>query len=352
MSTYKAWDGNDYPSPPPDGWYQASDGLWWPEGYGPGPVAAEPTPAEPVPVEPTPAPAPAPAPSFEAPQAVAPAFDRDPTTVMPTAPGPGPAPGAQADGGAIPGHAMPAPGNDPSPPASFDPPAADSWSKPPGGGPSGFETPGAPAGEWSQPPAAAPPPVYDTLATGGGSSNKGRLIAAAALLGLVVLGGLAFALSRGGDDGGEAVAFDPTAVKGSAANPHTAGDLVRISYDDPDGGGRTEWTIEVTESPIDTLADGGNDADATVRLRVGLSESDGAKNLSTLTFTAVSPDGDRTSSGSCAALSSPLPEDRLVSVGETAEGQVCWRVPTADLPALTMMVEVDGIDGAVHLELQ
>ncbi len=34
-ATYTAWDDNSYPWPPPDGWYQAGDGKWWPEGYGP-----------------------------------------------------------------------------------------------------------------------------------------------------------------------------------------------------------------------------------------------------------------------------------------------------------------------------
>ena len=33
--SYTAWDDNRYQWPPPDGWYQASDGKWWPEGYGP-----------------------------------------------------------------------------------------------------------------------------------------------------------------------------------------------------------------------------------------------------------------------------------------------------------------------------
>lgn len=35
-SSYTAWDDNLYEWPPPDGWYQASDGKWWPDGYGPG----------------------------------------------------------------------------------------------------------------------------------------------------------------------------------------------------------------------------------------------------------------------------------------------------------------------------
>ena len=33
--TYTAWDDNQYQWPPPDGWYEATDGKWWPEGYGP-----------------------------------------------------------------------------------------------------------------------------------------------------------------------------------------------------------------------------------------------------------------------------------------------------------------------------
>ncbi len=33
--SYTAWDDNRYQWPPPEGWYQASDGKWWPEGYGP-----------------------------------------------------------------------------------------------------------------------------------------------------------------------------------------------------------------------------------------------------------------------------------------------------------------------------
>lgn len=34
-ASYTAWDDNLYEWPPPDGWYQASDGKWWPDGYGP-----------------------------------------------------------------------------------------------------------------------------------------------------------------------------------------------------------------------------------------------------------------------------------------------------------------------------
>ncbi|MGI9611772.1 MAG: hypothetical protein ACR2QO_02600 [Acidimicrobiales bacterium] len=34
-ASYTAWDDNLYEWPPPDGWYQADDGKWWPQGYGP-----------------------------------------------------------------------------------------------------------------------------------------------------------------------------------------------------------------------------------------------------------------------------------------------------------------------------
>ncbi len=34
-ASYTAWDDNLYEWPPPDGWYQADDGKWWPQGFGP-----------------------------------------------------------------------------------------------------------------------------------------------------------------------------------------------------------------------------------------------------------------------------------------------------------------------------
>lgn len=39
-TSYTAWDDKLYEWPPPDGWYRANDGKWWPEGYGPGPDGA------------------------------------------------------------------------------------------------------------------------------------------------------------------------------------------------------------------------------------------------------------------------------------------------------------------------
>ncbi len=44
--TYTGWDGKPYPWPPPNGWYEASDGRWWAPGTGPNPPAAPQQPAE------------------------------------------------------------------------------------------------------------------------------------------------------------------------------------------------------------------------------------------------------------------------------------------------------------------
>lgn len=40
-ASYTAWDDKQYVWPPPEGWYQAADQKWWPEGYGPQPAPAE-----------------------------------------------------------------------------------------------------------------------------------------------------------------------------------------------------------------------------------------------------------------------------------------------------------------------
>ncbi len=46
---YVAWDGQTYEGTPPEGWYEASDGRWWPIGQGPAAPQAPPAPAAPPP---------------------------------------------------------------------------------------------------------------------------------------------------------------------------------------------------------------------------------------------------------------------------------------------------------------
>ena len=50
MTTYIAWDGNEYPLPTPEGWYLGSDDRWWPDGHGPGPAVGSPVAAPPPPL--------------------------------------------------------------------------------------------------------------------------------------------------------------------------------------------------------------------------------------------------------------------------------------------------------------
>ncbi len=51
---YTAWDGNDYPWPPPEGWVMGNDGRYWPEGQQPteAAVASELAPSPPPPAPP------------------------------------------------------------------------------------------------------------------------------------------------------------------------------------------------------------------------------------------------------------------------------------------------------------
>lgn len=330
MSTYRAWDGNDYPSPPPDGWYEAADQQWWPEGYGPGPAA--PVASDPPPTASPPAPIPpmaAPPTGGAAPAPYADTFGADPTSVMPVA-------GFDAPAASAPGAA----------PLEV-PPMTTEFQAPTGPAAGGYGGPPGQAPAWSEPAPVGPP----SGGSSGGSSRTGLLIGV--VVGLVVLAVAAGAfVFFGGDDDGEVVAFDPSAAKGTAANPHEAGDLVRISYADPETDAAIEWTVEVLEAPGDFAATPGDDAVAGVRLRVGLAQADAPKSLSTLTMRSVGADGSRTNSGDCGVLDSPMAFDRLLAIDESTEGAVCWTVPAAELGSLTMMVEVDGIDGEIHLKLQ
>ena len=60
--TYVAWNGEEYPWPPPDGWELKVDGRYWPADQGPATSVASPDPEPPAP-----APAPPPPQTFGAP---------------------------------------------------------------------------------------------------------------------------------------------------------------------------------------------------------------------------------------------------------------------------------------------
>lgn len=345
MTTYRAWDGNDYSSPPPDGWYEASDQQWWPEGYGPGP--AVPMVADPAPIPSEAAPPPTAPPPVEAPPVGIPPMAAPPMAASPMG-APEAAPFADRFG-ADPTSVMPTAGFDaPGAPAPGAPPLAAEFQAPTGTADSSYGAPPGGVTGWAEPAPIGPP----TGGSSGSSSRTGLLIGVVAALVILAAVAGAFVFLGGDDDDGGAVAFDPAAEKGTAANPHDAGDLVRISYTDPESGAPLEWTVEVLGAPSDVAATPGEEAVAGARMRVGLAQADAPKSLSTLTMRSVGPDGSRTDSGDCGDLESPLAFDRLLAVDESAEGGVCWTVPAEDLGSLTMVVEVDGIDGEIHLKLQ
>ncbi len=334
MTTYRAWDHKDYPWPPPAGWYQAADELWWPEGYGPGPAPDTPSPASEAPAPAAPAPvAPAPvAPAPEAPSPVEPAgpapgfadvpvdpttsLSTDPTTVLPTQPqGMGPPPGAATS------STFDRP--DPMPGMSSTPPFG-------GAGPE-------PAPGFGPPPGSMPGPAAP-------SSKKPLLIIVGAVVALLVVGGIAAAVLRSSDDDPGPVAFDAAATPGSAANPHAFGEVVRLTFDDPDSGDPVDWKIQVLSGPTPRE---GDVVGSTVRLEyVGGAQT---PNLDDFELVTIGPDGDRRDRASCP---NDLVTNRVPGAGEVVEGDVCWVVPTGDLASTSMIVQVKGVDGEVHLLLQ
>lgn len=113
-ATYVAWNGQHYAWPPPEGWYEATDGRWWAPGTGPGPAVAAPPPGSPDPGPSSPGSA---HPGHSAPGAV----DSGPSSYAPTNPAEAPyqgqtpqptvltGPQAASQTTALPGYGHPGP---------------------------------------------------------------------------------------------------------------------------------------------------------------------------------------------------------------------------------------------------
>ncbi len=382
MTTYVAWDDEEYPWPPPDGWYVAGDGKWWPEGYGPGqsPVDNAVT-ADPPTV-------------FEPPsQGVAPSAQ----SVVP--PAQGVAPPAQ-------GFAAPVAGVTP-PPAATPPPAqaapqmADpayaATAAPPTQNIAGGSPPSGVA-----PPAGSPPPTGSS-----DGSGSGKILAILGGLLLVVIlgvGGL-IALLRGGDDdtasatttvpvatlpddtATDATTADTTAdttaettadttadttaetvsgsdPTGSFANPYGVGERVVVFYDDFETSEERTWVIEVLSSPEDitqAVADENQFNDpppdgkvfGAVRVRVTYQSGPAPADIFDLNFNAVGPSGVvlKTFVESCGVTPDELPTFSELFPGGSVEGNVCWAMDPGDLADLTMLLEVIFVDGEIYIDL-
>ncbi len=229
------------------------------------------------------------------------------------------------------------------------PPGAGSVAPPPFELPDPVSTPEPTApiggGDAGPPPGFGPPPG-STAVPASSSSKKPLILIVGAVVALVVIGAIAAVALLGGDDDGDGgpVAFDPGATPGSAANPHGFGEVVRLTFDDPDSGDQVDWKIQVLDPPTPKQ---GDEFGSTVRLEyVGGAQT---PNLNDFEFVTVGPDGDRRDQASCP---NDLVTNRVVSPGEVVEGEVCWVVPSGQLASTTMIVQVNGVDGAVHLQLQ
>lgn len=337
MSTYRAWDENDYPWPPPDGWYEGSDGKWWPEGYGPGPGTV---------IEPPPSAA-APAPDPVAPPAAAPAPAPAPVTPPPAAP---------VGGG-------------------YTPPAA-----------------AAPAPSYEPAYAASPAP-----ATAGGGGGNGKILAIiGGLVGLLVLAGVGFFALSGGDDDDPGQASNNTEVPvatvggsdsgnegsdttaagsdtttaaasdaiGSFDNPYDIGDGVVLFYDDFSTGEERRWLVEVLSPVADitqAVADENQFNDppaagevfAAARVRITYESGPAPANVFDLSFGAIGPSGRvlKTFEATCGVTPDSLDSFAELFPGGSVEGNVCWATPSGDVPELRMILEASGVDGQVYVNL-
>ena len=248
--TYTGWDGKDYPWPPPDGWYEASDGRWWAPGTGPNPPPDTPAPPSRPrsfspgdlgdgyddPSGPDPRTA-----QLASAASRRPAYD-EPDTAL--SGGPSHTPPGGVDYGATSTFAagdLPGPGG----PATTRTPAIDGSLPPPGSG--------------HRPDLGAAPP---------GGGRKFLFLALGVVLALVVLGG-AYVFLSGGDDEAASGGASTTATSADGASPEstapTSGSdsTVAGQTTSTDGDGSAS-TTETTDTDGSTDSTDGSGASTTV----------------------------------------------------------------------------------------
>lgn len=321
--TYKAWDNNDYPSPPPADWYQAPDGLWWPQGYGPGPAVEAPQPA---------------------PEAVLP-----PSRPTPSAdsysphvagPGVGAAPPPGAPDFIPPAFSQPVPGAD----------TGERFGEQPLGG-STFAQ-GAPIQQEST-SSKALPLVFLGLAM---------------MIALVTIP-LGIYLVRSNDEAATAdidiAALPPEGTgPGSLGEPWSVGDPIAVFYEDVANGTESRWTVTAvaaaSDSTFDVIAANGfneepPEGEIYVMIPVTLTYKSGpaTAKVSDLTLGALGDSGSllSTRENYCGALPDVLATTSELTPGSSISGNICWSVPESDLASLKLVVQAEGVSGAIYVDL-
>lgn len=388
--SYQAWDENEYPWPPPAGWYQAPDGLWWPQGHGPGPVAepAAPAPAVAPPVQAPPVQAPpvqAPpvqaAPPVEEPPVQTPPAQAAPTVAAPSvAPPPAQAPPVAAPPVETPVQAAPPVAEIPAP--GFSQPG------PPSGAPQGYAAPaGIAAPGLSSPGTVAAPGAPGTIEPEEpeSGSKKTMLLVALGLAVAAILVAIPVLLFLKTSDDTESTtsttAIDGDAPEttvttaavdtapprgtgpGSLDEPWSVGDPIIVSYAEPDAEA-SRWTVQVTAAVVDAStilqnADASNPAPAGgnvyAMVPVKLTYKSGPTAISALELNLNGFGASGTvytlAGNSCGSVPEQLDFTASLQPGDSIEGHVCWEVPASELASLKLLVQVLDAQGVVYIDV-
>lgn len=324
MTTYIAWDGNEYPLPVPDGWYLGADDRWWPEGHGPGPAAV---------ASPPPADLPSAAPPPGMPSAAPPA--ETPETV----------------------YSAPPPGQTSSPE-----PFSASTSPSSGGG---NGKPALIVGLVVVGIAAVAAGAFFAL----GSGDEDDEAAPATTVFQTELGeeteGEQAPAENGGDQNESTEPADvPASGPGTIDDPIPIGETFEVRYEDFDSGEERVWNIVVLE-PLSNITDAVaeenqfNDPPPAglqfmgAPIRVTYVSGPAPASLFELTFKAIGPSGVvlTTFDPGCGVVPDSLDTFTELFAGGSVEGNVCWPAGEADQADLTMIVEVFFDEATVYADL-
>ncbi len=327
MTTYIAWDGNEYPLPTPEGWYFGSDDRWWPDGHGPGPAVDT---------------------SMAAPP---------PPPGMPSAPPPIDTFGAPPMGERETIYSAPPPGS-----GSVGPEPFVAGTQPSSGGN-------------GKPILIAAVVLLGLGAVGAGawfalaSDDDGEAGPATTVFQTQIDDNEEDSTATSTPDTGEEVDATDTTVavasaKGSVDDPYAVGDTIVVEYEDFESGELRLWNIEVLE-PLRDLTDAVAEenqfnepppADARFMgapVRVTYVSGPAPASLFELTFKAVGPSGVvlATFDPSCGVIPEALDTFAELFPGGEVEGNVCWTVGSEDQTDLTMIVEVFFDDATAYADL-
>ncbi len=149
---------------------------------------------------------------------------------------------------------------------------------------------------------------------------------------------------------------------GSFASPYPFGKVVVVYYNDEATKEQRRWVIQVLAPVVDATqqlvgagtaaAPGQGEVLAQTRVRITYQSGPEPGSLSDLRFKAVgaAPGTVFDAAVACPAAA-PLDEAAQVTVLDSAEGDLCWRIPQGELATLKLAVEAEAADGTVHMEL-